>query len=56
VLMGVWHTFRWQTLCIMSEAEWIVPHVIAFVKSQVGQCVYVSHAKCTIYCFCATSH
>jgi hypothetical protein len=39
--MGVWCTFRWQTLCIMSEAEWIVPHVIAFVKSQVGQCVYV---------------
>ena len=22
-------------LCILSEAEWIVPHVIAFVKSQV---------------------
>ncbi|CAE7555211.1 lkhA, partial [Symbiodinium microadriaticum] len=26
--------FRWQTFCILSEAEWIVPHVIAFLKSQ----------------------
>ena len=25
--------FKWQTLCIKSEAEWILPHVIDFVTS-----------------------
>lgn len=26
--------FRWQILCLDCEAPWIVPHVIAFLKSQ----------------------
>jgi hypothetical protein len=26
--------FRWQMLCLESDAPWIVPHVISFVKSQ----------------------
>jgi leukotriene-A4 hydrolase len=25
---------RWQSLCLESDAPWIVPHVINFVKSQ----------------------
>lgn len=25
--------FKWQTLCIKSEVEWILPHVISFVTS-----------------------
>jgi len=25
---------RWQSLCIMSEVEWIIPHVVKFITSQ----------------------
>jgi hypothetical protein len=27
---------RWQSLCLLSEADWITPHVVAFITSQVG--------------------
>ena len=26
--------YRWQTLCLLSEAEWIVPHVVSFITTQ----------------------
>lgn len=26
--------FRWQTLCLKSEAEWIVPQVVEFITTQ----------------------
>lgn len=26
--------YRWQMLCLLSEAEWIVPHVKSFITSQ----------------------
>lgn len=26
--------YRWQMLCILSEADWIVPHVISFITTQ----------------------
>ncbi|KAJ1389378.1 leukotriene A4 hydrolase, partial [Ochromonadaceae sp. CCMP2298] len=25
---------RWQSLCLLSEADWITPHVVAFITSQ----------------------
>lgn len=33
-------TFRWQSLCLLCEARWIVPEVIAFVTGQ-GRMKYV---------------
>jgi leukotriene-A4 hydrolase len=26
--------YRWQSLCLRSDAKWIVPQVVAFVTSQ----------------------
>lgn len=26
--------YRWQMLCLLSEAEWIVPHVVSFITTQ----------------------
>jgi len=26
--------FRWQSLCLLCEVEWIVPHVVAFLNEQ----------------------
>jgi leukotriene-A4 hydrolase len=26
--------YRWQLLCLLSEADWILPHVVAFITSQ----------------------
>lgn len=40
--------FRWQSLCLLSDADWIVPHVVKFICSQGRMKVRIDDGGMTI--------